>query len=203
MNNNNLAENFEKLLNTTQGEREVTKFIDENIDLLYWAICPESGHNKFILKEFGFGKKFRTDFVIINSYSGTWNIHFIEFEPVNSNIFTKSGVPEKRLAGAIKQIHDWKEYCTRFEGEVRRDIVSDIKTKDLLKYDEDTDNPSNGTDEYLSCTETNLNIKYHIFIGRSTKLNKEQLRLKGRFYSNHNIELITYDRILKVIQNRQ
>ena len=48
---------------------------------------------------------------MLNSYSGAWEDMFVELEPVGDPVFTKAGVPGRRLAGALKQVEDWSPPC--------------------------------------------------------------------------------------------
>ena len=93
---------FQSFLDAQTGERQVADFIRQKPQVLYWALCGRSGHCRFVFHEFPLGSSFVADFVVLNSYSGVWEVKFVEFEPVDERIFTKAGVPAKRLAGAIK-----------------------------------------------------------------------------------------------------
>jgi hypothetical protein len=63
--------------------------------------------------EFRIGSRFRCDFVVMQSYSGGWNIEFVELEPVNVSLFNKDRTPSKPLRIALNQIDDGSDSSRR------------------------------------------------------------------------------------------
>ena len=114
---------FENLLYSLEGEREISSFIKDRPQMLYWSFCRAGGHSRYLFKEFPLGAQYKVDYVILNSYSGVWEVMFIEFEPVDDPVFNKQGTPSKRFAGAIKQIDDWREYYDEHKAEIRSELV--------------------------------------------------------------------------------
>ncbi|HJU06967.1 MAG TPA: Shedu anti-phage system protein SduA domain-containing protein, partial [Rhodanobacteraceae bacterium] len=115
------VEDFASYLEKQKGERGISELLRTHPQLLYWTFCRASGHDRYVLREFPLGSRFVTDYVILNSYSGVWEVMFFELEPVECRPFTKAGVPSKRLAAAIKQIDDWSEYFSSHKGLIRED----------------------------------------------------------------------------------
>jgi len=141
------------------------------------------------------------DFVLLNSYSGVWEIKFVELEPASTMMFTKAGVPAKRLAGAVKQVGDWIAYFERNREQVRADLVRWAGTKDILGYS-DGDTPTNFSGDMLADPATYLAVSSHIFIGRRSALKKDERSQKARYPSRHSVEVATYDRILDLVRER-
>lgn len=192
---------FSDFLDDQRGERGISEFIKENPEALYWTFCRVSGHCRFLFREFPLGSQYIADYVILNSYSGVWEVMFIELEPVDDPVFNKSGTPSKRLAGAIKQVDDWTEYFDMHKDQVRADLVKWAKTKDLLKYS-DTDHISNQSGDYLADPSSYLKDSYHIIMGRRNKLSREQHKRKASYHARRKIEIMSYDRIKDLIDVR-
>jgi len=192
---------FLDFLNNEKGERGISDFIKKQPQILYWTLCRAGGHSRFVFREFPIGNSFVADFVILNSYSGVWEVYFIELEPVDAKIFTKSGVPAARLAGAIKQIDDWADYFDKNKSEIRSELVRWAKTKDLLKYS-DGKNPCNFSGQFLSNPQTNLFEKFFILIGRRNSINSDEQNRKGQLVKRRNVEVISYDRLLDLVSDR-
>lgn len=192
---------FEALLDGGSGERGLSELLGRKPQLLYWALCRMGGHSRYVFREFPLGNTYVADFAVLNSYSGVWEVKFVELEPVNDRLFTKAGVPAKRLAGAIKQVDDWAEYFEANKPQVRADLVRWAKAKDLLRYS-DGDRPSNFSGHYLAHPQTNLFESFHIFMGRRASASEEEHRRKGQLSRRHNVEVATYDRFLDVVKSR-
>src|SRR5690606_13237363 len=127
------------------GERDASSFLTRHPGVLVWGFCRTGGHSMYAVKEFPFGSNYRADFVVGNSYSGAWEVHFVELEPVDDNIMTKKGVPSARLNSAISQLNDWREFVERNEALVQEDLSRWFRTKDLLRWYPQDHEPSNYT----------------------------------------------------------
>lgn len=189
------------LLDTAVNERQLLSFFAKHPHAIYWTLCNQGGHCRYAFKEFPLGSRHVADFVLLNSYSGVWEVKFVELEPANTKIFTKTGVPAKRLSGAIKQIDDWCEYFDKHKDQVRSDLVRWAKEKDILSYS-NGDRPSNYSGNVLSDPATYLRLSAHVFIGRRHDLSPDEHGRKGRFSDRHNVEVATYDRILDLVRER-
>jgi hypothetical protein len=84
-----LRANLESALSQSSGERNAAKFFRDNPELVVWGFCRTGGHSKYVLYECLFGSSYRADFVVPLSYSGTWEVSFIELEPVDDIIINK------------------------------------------------------------------------------------------------------------------
>ena len=74
----------------------------------------------------------KADFILLGRYSGWFSIHFVEVEPSNVPLYTKTGVPHARLAGAIKQIEDWKSFETNRRVVVIDELEKSFKNRELI-----------------------------------------------------------------------
>lgn len=192
---------LETVLNEQNGERGISAYLKENSDLLYWMLCAPGGHCRFVFYEFPLGSQFRADFVILNSYSGRWDIKFIELEPVDDKILTKKGKPSDRLATAYSQVESWKSYFRNHRAEVQSELARWAKTKDILGYS-DGNRPCNRSGQCLSDMNVPLIANFYIIIGRRNELNYEHQLVKSGFVENRIAEVISYDRLLDVARER-
>jgi hypothetical protein len=91
-----------KFLDKATRERPIHRFL-KNEPLLVWATFMNcGGHSDYVIPEFSLSGKYRTDFVVMQSFSGGWNIAFVELEPVDEKPFNQDGSPSTRLRGAIE-----------------------------------------------------------------------------------------------------
>ena len=117
------AQDLESFLATTTGERGISAMLLSSPQILYWTLSRGGGHDRYVFREFPLGSRYKVDFVVLNSYSGSWQVNFIELEPVDCRPLTKSGIPSARLAGALKQVEDWADYFSNNKEQVRADLV--------------------------------------------------------------------------------
>lgn len=183
------------------GERIAAAYFRDNPRILYWTICPASGHDRYVFFEFPLGSQFVADALILNSYSGAWEATLIEFEPVGDPVFTKGGTPSRRLAGALKQVEDWDEYIRHNGDLIRRDLVRWASRYDKLGYSEGED-PSNFSGDKLADSRSLILYKYAIVIGRSSNMPQDRRWLAGRSARHHTSEIISYDRFLRLAERR-
>jgi len=187
-----------EVLEQAKGEREIHKFLKEE-PLLVWATFMNcGGHSDYVIPEFSLSGKYYADFVVMQSFSGGWNIAFIELEPVDEKPFNQDGNPSKRLRGAIKQINDWHDF-EKEEGASLRSHLADVAKKHDMLYPESNlarepwcvKMPLRDPKTYLCC-------KYFIVMGRRSHFDEELIHVKSKFARHHNAEILTYDRFIEV-----
>lgn len=183
------------------GERGAMRFLSRHPEVLLWGFCRTGGHSKYVLKEFPFGSRFRADFVIPFSYSGVWEVHFIELEPVGDRIITKKGTPSVRLNSAIAQLNDWREYTERNRISIQQDLSQWCRKRDLLKWDTHDHDPCNYTGDYLRDPEIYIQFRFHIIIGRRAVATREIRRKMNQYCSDGYISIGTYDRFVDIAAN--
>jgi len=192
---------FEGLLKSWKGGRDISSFVEGRPQMLYWSFCRAGGHCRYLFKEFSFGARFKADYVILNSYSGVWEVMFIEFEPVDGPVFNTNETPSKRLAGAIKQIDDWIEHYEDHEPEIRSELVRWSKEKDLLGYDTSKE-AINMSGDRLADPSSYLKESFHILIGRRNKIDTQGHRRKATYSAKHSIDVRSYDMLLDLAKVR-
>ena len=154
----------------------------------------------YVLKEFPLGSRFKTDFVALTSYSGMWEVHFIELEPHDDIVITKEGIPSNRLNKAISQTKDWKQYIEKNPTSIRGDLADWCMKKDLLGYYSKTTEPSNNTGDRLRSIETYVRFHYHIIIGSRKNVDSKK-RNKINQLVDHRTSIFTYGRIIDLSRN--
>lgn len=192
---------FERILNSSVNERSAAAYLKLAPWIPYWTLCALGGHCRYALPEFPLGAEWKVDLLILNSYSGAWEAHFIEFEPVGDKILTRKRTPTKTFAIAIRQIDDWRRYFERNRNVVRADMVRLATKNDKLGYDTDVE-PCNYSGDRLLDPSTVILDHYHIVIGRSTVLSPETRQLMGRYLPDHGVQVVSYDRFLQLTKRR-
>jgi len=189
-----------RLLDSGATERQLQLYIRRHPWILYWTLCPASGHSRYTLPGFPLGARYKTDFAILNSYSGAYEVTFVEFEPPADQAFTKAGTPSKRLAGAIKQIDDWRAFFGSNQVEVRHTLKDWATRKDVLGYSKSA--PFNYAAQDFLDPATPLLDHYLVVIGRSTEQLSAIRSLAGRFGEGHDLRIMSYDRLLHLAEQR-
>lgn len=168
-----LKEEILKIL-AYNSERKIAKFLCKHPQIVLWSFISTGGHSKYVLHEFPLGSKFKADFVIPFSFSGAWEVHFVELKSPDAIIITKNGTPSKLLNSAISQINDWKSFVENNKSIVQQDLSDWCIKHDLLRWHENKFPISNWTSDYLHDPNTFIWFNYHIIIGRRDNVSKEQ-----------------------------
>lgn len=184
-----------------RGERGATAFLKLHPEIVVWGFCRTGGHSKYVLNEFPLGASHRADFVIPFSYSGAWTVNFVELEPVDDSVITKSGRPSARLNSAISQVNDWWEFIQRNRALVQRDLSDWCMKRDLLRWHADDHRPCNYTSDYLHDPETHVSFAFHIIIGRRARVTRDQRRKMNQLRGSGRIDVGTYDRFVDIAEN--
>ena len=192
-----------RFLDGSKGEREPVRYLQQYPDLASWAFCRTGGHSRFLLSEFPLGSQYKMDVVALVSYSGAWEVHYVELEPVDDKVFTKNGVQSKRLGIAVRQVNDWRHYIKNRPAEVRQDLARWVRQKDALGHFP-TEPLANQSGNYLDDMNTVIHERFHIVIGRTSRLSPEGIRRFGQFGDGvSQPDLVPYDRFVQVVTDRQ
>ena len=147
-----------------------------------------------LVSEFPFGTDFRADFVGLGPFSGGWCISFIELEPPGASLFTQNGSLAKRLNGAVAQVDAWKTFVEANRQAVLKDLSKYAQSRELIqKWKKE---PTDNVGWKLYNPRASLHFYYFIVIGRRALLSEEQMQKKADFRKRHDIEIMTYDRVL-------
>ncbi len=197
-----LRETLSNFLDSTKGEREVHHFLKQNPALVWGMFCNAGGHSDYVISEFRIREKYRCDFVVMQSYSGAWDVHLIELEPVDSMLFKASDEkPERRFRSGIDQIEDWKRLIKTEEVTFKNCLADTAMKHDLFQPEYNlNEEPSSMAGDELRNSKTVIWYNYHIVIGRSSELNNHQKYLKSMYQPVNDIKVHTYDRLLRVAE---
>jgi hypothetical protein len=187
------------VLDSGGGERAVARFLRKNPELVLWPFHHGS-HSNYVLHEFPIGIKHKADFVVLSSYSGAWEVAFVEIEPVADGIITKAGTPTKRLAGAISQLGDWSDFVERNRASIQRDLSDWCVRKDLLKWSK-RNPPSNMTSNHLKDPETTVFFHYAVVLGRRASITTEGWRKINQHRAHWHHRIRTYDLFVDIAAN--
>jgi hypothetical protein len=195
-----LKTKFIEALEQAKGERGIHAFLKEEPLLVLATFMTCGGHSDYVIPEFSLSGKYYADFVVMQSFSGGWNIAFIELEPVDEKPFTKKVIPSTRLRGAIKQIDDWRDF-EKEEGASLRSHLADAAQKyDVLYPERSLAREPRSPKMPLRDPKTYLRCEYFIVMGRRSHFDEELIHAKSKFARHHNVELLTYDRFTDVAE---
>lgn len=195
-----LVPNLLEALESTDGERAATEYLSKNTILLRWAFGSIGGHSAYVLQEFPIGISYKADFAVLTSWSGAWEVVFVELEPVAERLVTKQGVPTKRIAGAIKQIVDWDDYVIRNRASVQQDLADWCKKKDKLKWETKGREPSNYTDDRLCDAKTHVRFRYGLVAGRRNQITSGERTQALKFANRLDLNLRSYDAFVDIAE---
>jgi hypothetical protein len=188
-------------LEQANGEREIHSFLKKE-PLLIWATFMHcGGHSDYVIPEFSLAGKHRADFVVMQSFSGGWNVAFIELEPIHERLFNQDGSQSTRLRGAIKQIDDWKNFRECEKASLCSHLADAAQKFDVLYPERNLGREPSCVTRPLRDPQTYLCCEYFIVMGRRKDLDERSNHAKSRIKPNHNIELATYDRFIQVSEN--
>lgn len=188
-------------LDKAEGERGIHSYLKKE-PLIIWATFMHcGGHSDYVIPEFSLAGKYRTDFVVMQSFSGGWNVAFVELEPVNERLFNKDGSQSARLRSAIKQIDDWKNFVEWERASLCSHLADAAQKNDVLYPERNLGREPRCVTKPLRDPRTFLRFEYYIVMGRRKDIDEESSYAKSRIKPNHNIELATYDRFIQVAEN--
>ncbi|MCP4551326.1 MAG: DUF4263 domain-containing protein [Bacteroidetes bacterium] len=176
-------------------ERAAMAAIKENPSTLFWTTVTSGGHRKYVLYEFQLGNQYRTDFVVVWSCSGKWEITLIECENTNDNIINKNGTPSQRFNQAISQIGDWRDFIKNNKLQVQRDLSRWCAERDILGFSSG-DIVCNDSGQYLSDMETIVDFNYKIIMGRRESINVNARKKINQLEQTSGFNFSSYDRLL-------
>ena len=196
-----LKDKLAEVLNQTSGEREIHAFLKEEPWLVWATFMNSGGHSRYVIPEFSLAGKYYADFVVIQSFSGGWNVAFIELEPVDEKLFIKDGSPSKRLRGAIKQIDDWKTFQECERASLCSGLADAARKQDILYPEYNLAREPWCVKMPLRDPKTYLCFEYFIVMGRRSEFDEDLIHVKSRFLPHHGVEILTYDRLFEVAEN--
>jgi hypothetical protein len=185
----------QRALASSTGERKIAIFLKNNPSMMLSSFGEHGNHGNYILKEFKLGHSYVADFVILQAYSGSWRVDFIELEGVKDRFVTKAGKPSRMLGTALKQIEDWKLFTHTHRAEVHEHLADEVLKRDILKLSYIGDDISNARGQRVRYPATFLRTYYHVVIGRREDLTPAADQLRSRSLLGE-VFIATYDRIL-------
>jgi hypothetical protein len=112
-------------------ERPVHRWLTQN-PLILSAAVEGAAYPNHVVSSFKFGTDHVADFVAVGAFSGAICVHFIELEPPGVPLFTKKGLPARRLNEAMSQIADWRRFVEKRRYEVLRELAKALMAGDLV-----------------------------------------------------------------------
>jgi hypothetical protein len=178
-----------------EEERAAMAAIKKYPSTLFWTTVTTGGHGKYVLYEFPLGNQFRTDFVVVWSCSGKWEITLIECENTNDKIINQNGTPSQRFNQAISQIGDWRDFISNNKLQVQNDLSRYCSERDILDFSSG-DTIRNDSGQYLSDMETIVDFKYKIIMGRRDSITSEARKKIYQLEQTSGFSFSSYDRLL-------
>lgn len=187
---------FAQLLNTAKDEHEVHSFLKQHPALLAKVFIPVDDKG-YVLNKPGvsMGGKHEPDFILLESMSGAWIVHFVELKRTDEVLFTSTGYPDKGLKKAIRQIEDWKSHLDNPVNDLafRQEISEIARHKDLLCPYWIPREVRCSAGFALSDPKTHMHKVWHIVIGRRKNQSEDSIHRKARLNEDRDIDVRTYD----------
>ncbi|WP_270375959.1 Shedu immune nuclease family protein [Marinicauda sp. Alg238-R41] len=101
-----IAREFREVVDQSNTERPIQLFLEGNP----WIIGEQFAHGHFVVPQFGFGGKYRADFVALDMSSAGTFVHLIELESPKAQLVTKAGSFGAKLRRGLEQVRDWRRY---------------------------------------------------------------------------------------------
>ena len=159
-----IIDEFDSVLNDALDERPLQVFLANHKSLL-GPLAPPGG-DFWCLDRPQFGAELIPDFLLASRTSEGFKWAMIEIESPTAKVLTKAEVPAKKLANALKQVRDWRNWLT--------------------------DNVSYARDE-LGLKNIDANIPGIVIIGRRNSLDPKQVKTY-RSLSDEKTRIMSYDR---------
>jgi hypothetical protein len=184
-------------------EEEIHHLLALNPHVLLDCFTHPSPLLRKSLTKFRLGNEFTTDFALVAGHSMRYECILIELESPSDRLFTKSGIPAKKLVSAIKQISDWNTWISKngsfFRSELARRLVETARL-DLSGEKQRTTFAGAHQIELLDRGFVALNpikLEFKIVIGRRRFLSREDNERRASLCQMaESLEIVTYDRLL-------
>lgn len=179
-----------KVLEESKNEREIGRYLKENIHLVRNTLNVWSWNCVICKPEFKIGTKYIADFVVLSANSGHWNCVLIEMQSHKDRIFLKDGTASKGLREAQKQVQEWKIWIESHNAEFREYLAELVKGEpaqcsNVVRHTR--------AETELRDSKTVIFYKYKILIGRRGFLDEEGNQRRNYF---DGIEIVTFDRLV-------
>lgn len=161
------VDDFERVLADATDERPLQTMLASFPVLL--GPLAQPGGAIWCLDRPRLGSEFIPDFLLASVTSVGFQWTMVELESPSEKALTKTGLPAKKLAEALKQIRDWRTWLTDNVAYAR----SELGLKDI-----------------------DANCPAFIVIGRRGSLDPKQVKTY-RALSSNGISVMTYDRLLE------
>ena len=175
--------------------------------ILLDCFTPPSPLLRASLAKFRLGNEFTTDFVLVTGHSMRYECVLIELESPIDRLFSKSGIPARKLVSAIKQVGDWNAWISKngpfFRQELARGL-GDMAKSDLSGEAQRT--------TYAGAHQIGLldragfialypmRFEFKIILGRRHFLSKaDNERRASLCQLAESLEIVTYDRLLDTV----
>jgi hypothetical protein len=103
-----VIDEFARILGDAADERPLQRFLADQPTLLAPLAPPGSGF--WCLDRPPLGSEFIPDFLLATRSSAGFCWTMVELEGPNERALTKSGLPARKLAEAMKQVRDWRSW---------------------------------------------------------------------------------------------
>lgn len=181
------VEDFEAVLGTAQDEKPLQAHLAAHPILLSQFLT--GGHGRWVLPQVNLAGNYVPDFVIGHRFSGpSWEWKLVELQSPRlatkkyprGTLFTQAGDPCEQLREGIRQVREWRRWL-----ELNLDLARRPPSRDGL-----------------GLTDISASPKGLIIIGRERSLTSEDADKRKQIASETNIEIRTYDSLIRHAQMR-
>lgn len=167
-----VVEEFDRILSDAQDESTLQTFLASHPSLLGPLASP--GGTYWCLDRPRLGAELIPDFLLASYTSAGFAWVMIELEGPNERILTKSGLPARKLAEALKQVRDWRAWLKANVGYAR---------------------------DQLGLRGIDAEGPAYILIGRRSGIHPKQADVYRALSDNRTV-VMTYDRLRDLIGRR-
>jgi len=179
-----------KALEESENEREIGRYLKNNIHLVKNTLNVWSWNCVICKPELKIGTKYIADFIVLSANSGCWNCVLIEMQSHKDRIFLKDGTASKGLREAQKQVQEWQMWIESHDIEFR-EYLAELAKGEPAQCSNTMRHTRAETE--LRDSKTVIWYKYKILIGRRDSLDEEGNQRRNYF---DGIEIVTFDRLL-------
>ena len=193
-----VSDQFEQILEQENStEREVHAFLKQFPYVLI-HLFNKSWNFYHIFPEFRLGTDFRADFAVVSANSGRWEVILIELEGPRDSLYTKQGLPNRKLNWAIRQTNDWRDFVSEQKDCLRREVAKLVEPFNTYSHNNMMGKGGVPGHVELLHPETYISYDYCVVIGNSRFFSDSDRKAHKQ---NRDRTVATYDRVLNAMRD--
>lgn len=190
-------EDFELLLNSGAGERQILNFIkDREAAFIVGSIFKNYNfghHIAFAFREFELPPYYKVDFLLAGKNSMGYEFVFVEFESPTGSIINADGDFGEVIRKGLKQVEDWEAWIEA-NYSVMKLVYNKMLMKSLILPNSILELETQLPDEFFELDKTR--IHFAVVAGRRKDFSPKAYRKKRKLFKDKGVLLLHYDNLL-------